>query len=66
MLEKRNTILKKSYKVVVKIFSGQVMKNLNLLRQDVEWLEKHFSLDKSERDDIPQPSQFNKGTTWNS
>lgn len=44
---------------------SQIMKNINLLRRDVEWLEKNLELNKSERPDVPSPSQFNKGTTWN-
>lgn len=43
---------------------GQVMKNLNLLRRDVEWLEDHFSSSKDERPQMPDANQFNKDTIW--
>lgn len=45
---------------------SQIMKNMNLLRRDVEWLEDHFEMEKSDRPEVPEPSQFNKGTVWNS
>jgi hemoglobin-like flavoprotein len=44
---------------------SQIMKNINKLRRDVEWLENHFEMSKSDRPQMPSPSQFNKGTTWN-